>query len=186
MRTYDRGRETLPSSSAVQLEPSLLESVSPNENAPLGIHNASSPLINTNDQLSTISPVHTIRPTQYPSSQSRTNYPFPQTYTHGQPSPTQSDTSPRDSSPTNPRPILFEHFADRRTPQSEQLTPQCADSHLSTSSFSRAPSPHSQHSEKDRSRLTLPLPGVTGIVGTFKCDYVGCTAPAFQTQYLLK
>lgn len=42
--------------------------------------------------------------------------------------------------------------------------------------------------ERDRSRLTLPPPGIGGgslIMGTFKCDHTGCTALAFQTQYLL-
>ena len=185
MRTYDRGRETLPFLRAVQLEPSLPESVSPNENAPIDLHSSSSPLINISDKSSTTSPVDTTRPTRYPSPESRINYPFPQTYPHGPPSPTHSDTSPRDSSPTTPRPIHFD-YADRRTPQSEQLTPQSADSHLSTSSFSRAPSPHSQHLDKDRSRLTLPPPGMTGIVGIFECDHVGCTAPAFGTQHSLE
>ena len=186
MRTYDRGRETVPSLRAVQLEPSLPESMSPNENAPLGIRNSSSSLINSSGNSSTINSVDATRPTQYPSPQSRMNGLFPQTYPHGQPSPTYSDASPKDSPPISPPPAHFERHADRRTLQSEELTPQSAESHFSTSSFSTALSPHSQHLDKDRSRLTLPPPGMTGIVGTYKCDYVGCKAPAFQTQYLLK
>ena len=186
MRTYDRGRETLPSSRAVQPEPSLPEIIPPNENAPLGIHNSSSSLTNSSDNSSTINSVDATRPTQYPSPQSRMNGHFPQTYPHGQPSPAYSDASPRDSSPVSSPPTRFERYADRRTPQSEELTPQAAESHLSTGSFSTAPSPHSQDLDKDRSRLTLPPPDMTGIVGTFKCDHAGCTAPAFQTQYLLK
>ena len=187
MRTYERGRETMPSSRADQLEPSLPESLSPNENAPFSIHNSASPLINISDNSSTISSVDAVRPTQYPSPQSRMNGYFPQTYAHGQPSPVYSDASPRDSSTMSPRePIYPQHYPDRRTPQSEELTPQSAESHLSTSSFSTVSSPHPQHLDKDRSRLTLPPPPMTGMVETFKCDHAGCMAPAFQTQYLLK
>ena len=181
MRTYDRSRENLPPSRVVQLEPSLPENMSPNENAPLGIHNSSSPLIEISDNSSTISSVDATRPTRNPSPQSRMNGHFPQTYPHGPPSPVYSDTSPRDSSPISPPRTQFEHYADRRTPQSEELTPQSAESHLSTSSFSTAPSPHNHHLDEERKRLTL-----TGILGTFKCEHTGCTAPAFQTQYLLK
>ena len=166
MRTYDRGRETLPSLRLVQLEPSLPEPRSPNESAPLSIHNPSSPLVNISDDSSHISSVDATRPTQYASRQSRIHHHFPQIYPHGAPSPLHSDAEPRDSSPISPPPVHLERYADRRTPQSEELTPQAAESHLSTGSFSIAPSPHSQH------------------LGTFECDL--CTAPAFQTQSLLE
>ena len=190
MRTYERGRETVPSSSAVQLELSVPESLSSNENAPLSIHNSTSPLINISDNSSTISSVDAVRPTQYPSPQSRMNG-SSQSYPDSQPSPAYSDASPRDSSTRSPRePIYPQHYPDRRTPHSEELTPQSLESHLSTSSFSVPPSPtNPQHLDIDRSRLTLPPPGIgwgSLIMGTFKCDHAGCMAPAFQTQYLLK
>lgn len=181
-----KGQQNLPSLRAMQIEP-LLETRNPNENAAHAIHRSSFPLTNVSVNSSPISSVGATRPNQYPSPQSRINGHFPQTYPHGQPSPAYSDASPRDSSTMSPpgKPIQSQLYTDRRTPQSEELTPQSAESHLSTSSFSTAPSPHSQHLDKDRSRLTLPPPGINGIVGTFKCDHIGCTAPAFQTQYLL-
>ena len=93
MRAYERGRETVPSSRA-----SLPESLSINENAPLGIHNSASPLIDISDDWSTMSSVGATRPAQYPSPQSRVSDYFPQAYAHGQPSTAYSDASPRDSS----------------------------------------------------------------------------------------
>ncbi|KAL9129934.1 MAG: hypothetical protein Q9175_007152 [Cornicularia normoerica] len=184
------GQHSLPSLRAIQLEP-LLDGRSPNENAPLGIKRPPFPLSNgtaNSPPMSSIAP----RPTQYPSPQTRMNGHFPQPYPHGQPSPAYSDTSPRDSANMSPpgKPINSQYYLDRRTPQSEELTPQSAESHLSTSSFSTAPSPHSHHLDMDPSRPILPpLSGVAGgslIIGAFKCEHAGCTAPAFQTQYLLK
>lgn len=171
----------------MQIEP-LLETRNPSENAPHATHCSSIPLTNVSVNSSPISSVGATRPAQYPSPQSRMNGHFPQSYAHGKPSPAYSDASPRDSSTMSPpgKPIRPQHYTDRRTLQREELTPQSAKSHLSTRSFSTVPSPHPQHLDKDRSRLTLPPPPITGMVGTFKCDHARCTAPAFQTQYLLK
>ena len=183
-----KGQQNLPSLRAMQIEP-LLETRNPNENAPHAMHRSSFPLTNVSVNSSPISSVGATRPAQYPSPQSRMNGHFPQSYAHGQPSPAYSDASPRDSSTMSPpgKPIHPQNYADGRTAQSEELTPQSAESHLSPSSFSTVPSPHPQHLDKDRSRLTLPPPPpMTGMVGTFKCDHAGCMAPAFQTQYLLK
>ena len=184
------GQHSLPSLRAIQLEP-LLDGRSPNENAPHGISRPPFPLSNgtTNSPpISSIAP----RPAQYPSPQTRIDSHFHQPYPHGQPSPAYSDASPRDSAKMSPpgKPAHTQYYPGGRTPQSEELTPQSAESHLSTSSFSNAPSPNPQHLDMDRSRPILPpLSSMTGgplIIGAFKCEHVGCTAPAFQTQYLLK
>ena len=184
------GQHSLPSLRAIQLEP-LLDSRSPNENAPHGISRPSFPLSNgtvKSPPMSSIAP----RPAQYPSPQTRINGHFHQPYPHGQLSPAYSDASPRDSANMSPpgKPIHAQYVSGGRTPQSEELTPQSAESHLSTSSFSSAPSPHPHHLDMDRSRPILPpLSGMTGgplMIGAFKCEHLGCIAPAFQTQYLLK
>ena len=185
------GQHSLPSLRAIQLEP-LLEGRSPNENAPHGINRPPFPLSNgalNSPPMSSIAP----RPAQYPSPQTRINGHFHQTYPHGQPSPAHSDASPRDSANMSPpgKPVhSHQYFSGPRTPQSEELTPQSAESHLSTSSFSTAPSPHHRHLDLDQGRPILPpVSGMAGgplIIGAFKCEHAGCTAPAFQTQYLLK
>ena len=182
------GQRSLPSLRAIQLEP-LLDTRSPNENAPHSINRPPFPLSNgamNSPPISSIAP----RSAQYPSPQTRMNGNFHQSYPHGQPSPAYSDPSPRDSANMSPpgKPTHSQYQVSRRTPQSEELTPHSAEGHLSTSSFSPAPSPH--HLDMDRSRPILPpLSGMTGnppMMGAFKCEHAGCTAPAFLTQYLLK
>lgn len=185
------GQHSLPSLRAIQLEP-LLDSRSPNENAPHGGTRPRFPLGGngsaTSPSMSSVAP----RPAQYPSPQTRMNGPFHQPYPHGQPSPAYSEASPRDSNMSPPdKPPPHQFYSAGRTPQSEELTPQSAESHLSSGSFSTASSPHPAHlMDLDRSRPTLPplagLPGGSLITGAFKCEHAGCTAPAFQTQYLLK
>ncbi|KAF6240384.1 hypothetical protein HO173_001995 [Letharia columbiana] len=183
------GQHSLPSLRAIQLEP-LLDGRSPKENMPHGINRPPFPLSNTpvtSPPMSSIAP----RPAQYPSPQTLMNGHFHQPYPHGQPSPAYSDASPRDSANMSPpgKPIHSQYFPGGRTPQSEELTPQSAESHLSTSSFSTVSSPHPHPLDMDRSRPVLPpLSGMAGgslIIGNFKCEHAGCTAPAFQTQYLL-
>ncbi len=180
----DRSRPTRPRLSsiaeesslrAIQLAP-LLDGRSPNENAPHGTKRASFSLSNgtvNSRPMSSIAP----RPAQYPSIQTRTNGHFHQPYAHGQTSPAHSDVSPRVRDLANmspPEPVhSHQYFPDSRTPQSEELTPQSAENHLSTSSFGNAPSPN-------------PLSDATLIDGVFKCEHAGCTAPAFQTQFLQK
>ena len=183
------GQHSLPSLRAIQLEP-LLDGRSPSENVSRGISRPSFPpktaTVNS-PPMSSIAP----RPAHYPGPQTRISGQFHHSsYPHGQPSPAYSDASPRDSTVMSPpgKPVPSHHFhPGGRTPQSEELTPQSAESHLSTSSFSSAPSPNL---DMDRSRPILPpLSGVTGgslMIGAFKCEHAGCTAPAFQTQYLLK
>ena len=181
------GQQSLPSLRAIQLEP-LLDGRSPNENPPHVINRPPFPLSNgkvNSPPSSSIAP----RPVQFPSPQTRTNGQFHQHYSHGQPSPAYSATSPRDSANMSPpgKPNHSQYHAGGRTPQSEELTPQSAESHLSTSSFSSASSPHSHH--LDSRPILPPLSGIAGgslMVGAFKCEHAGCTAPAFQTQYLLK
>lgn len=55
--------------------------------------------------------------------------------------------------------------------------------------YSTETSPQSHHLDIDQIQPVLPpLSGMAGgslMVGAFKCEYTGCTAPAFQTQYLL-
>ena len=186
------GQQSLPSLRAIQLEP-LLDGLSPpNESVPHGMNRPPFPLSNgtvNSPPKSSIAP----RPAQYPSPQTRINGHYGhQSYPHGQPSPAYSDASPRDSANMSPpgKPIHPQYYPGGRTPQSEELTPQSAESHLSTSSFSTAPSPNPHQMDMDRSRPILPpLSGMAGgtlMTGTFKCEHAGCTAAAFQTQYLLK
>ena len=184
------GQQSLPSLRAIQLEP-LLDGRSPNETTPHGIHRPPFPLSNgtvKSPPMNSITP----RPVQYPRPQTLMNGHFHPNYPHGQPSPAYSDASPRDSANMSPpgKPIHPHYSAGGRTPQSEELTPQSAESQVSTSSFSTAPSPHLNHLDMDRSRPNLPPPlGMAGgslMIGAFKCEHTGCTATAFQTQYLLK
>ena len=184
------GQHSLPSLRAIQLEP-LLDGRSPNESVPHGMNRPPFPLSNGTANSPPMSSI-AARPTQYPSPQTRMNGHFHQPYPHGQPSPAYSEASPRDSATMSPpgKPIHPQYYPGGRTPQSEELTPQSAESHLSTSSFSTAPSPNPHHVDTDRSRPILPplsgMPGGSLMIGAFKCEHAGCTAPAFQTQYLLK
>ena len=48
-------------------------------------------------------------------------------------------------------------------------------------------SPNGDQSSMDESARKLPpLTASAALNGGFKCDHAGCTAPPFQTQYLLK
>ena len=184
------GQHSLPSLRAIQLEP-LLDGRSANETAAHGINRPPFPLSNGTMNSPPVNSIAS-KPIQYPSPQTRMNGHFHQPYTHGQPSPAYSDASPRDSVNMSPpgKAIHYQYYANGRTPQNEELTPQSAESHLSPSSFSTAPSPNPHHLDMDRSRPILPpLSGIAGaslMIGAFKCEHAGCTAPAFQTQYLLK
>jgi len=155
---------------------------------------------------STYSPPQAFKPPRtahYPSIQTRTNgfHGFPTT----EPSPasTVSDAShpsPRETyrpgqDPTSmsppgtfgpPRPIQSNGY----TPGSDVSvqTPQSAESRHSVSSFSTETSPGGDRMSIDGERPVLPLPSPNEpiVSGGFKCDYSGCIAPPFQTQYLLK
>ena len=178
---------------AIQLEP-LLDGRSTNENAPHDINRASSPLSNDTVNSPPMSPT-TPRPARYPHLQTRMNGHFHQPHTHDPPSPAHSDASPRAKdfahmSPPGKSYQSYQHFSGPRTPQSEELTPQSEESHLSTSSYSNAPSPHPRHLDWDQGRPILsPVSNMARgslIIGVFKCVHAGCTAAAFETQHLLK
>ena len=186
-------QQNLPSLRAIALEP-LLDGRSSSETASHGIGRHPFPMSN-----GTLNPSPVIsttpRPGHFPSPQTRINGHFNPNYSHGHPSPAYSDMSPKehDSATMSPpigKPALQGFYLNGRTPQSEELTPQSAESHHSSSSFSTAPSPHPHPIDVDRSRPTLPplagLPGGSLVNGSFRCEYTGCTAAPFQTQYLLK
>ena len=185
-------QQNLPSLRATVLEP-LLDSQSPNNNAPHGVARSAFPMSNGTLNSPPVTSIAT-RSGHYPSPQTRMNGQFGSSLSHGHPSPAYSDASPRERdsanmSPPTGKPVTQGYYSHGRTPQSEELTPQSAESQLSSSSFSTASSPH-HYSELDRSRPTLPplagLPNGPLLAGSFKCEYTGCTAAPFQTQYLLK
>ena len=187
------GQQNLPSLRALGVEP-LLDGRSPNEAA---THGPNRPPLHVGNSVLNSPSVNSIppKPGQFSTPQTRMSAQFSSPYSHGQLSPAYSDPSPRERDPANMsppvgKPISQAFVSNGRTPQSEDLTPQSAESHGSSSSFSTAPSPHGQQTEFERGRPTLPpLPGLPSgplITGSFRCDYAGCTAPPFQTQYLLK
>jgi hypothetical protein len=183
------GQQTLPPISKV-VDP-LFDSRSPNEVShgtslsPFSLSNGT----HNSPSISSITP----RPGHYPNPHTRMNGHFNSPYPHGVPSPAYSDASPRDStnmSPPTGKPASQVFFSNGRTPQSEELTPQSAESRHSGSSFSTVPSPHPHQMDAERTRPTLPpLVGLQSgplMTGSFRCDHAGCTAAPFQTQYLLK
>ena len=180
-------QQNLPSLRQIQLEPLL--DASRSSRSPYQMSNGT---VNSSP-MSAIAP----RPTQYPSPQSGVNGVFHQNSPYSQHSPSNSGASPSANMCPPGKPVSQAFYGNGRTPQSEESTPQSTVSHRSASSFSTAPSPHSQHMEADRAqpRTLPPLPTVnpnmpphTAIMaaGNFKCDYAGCNAAPFQTQYLLK
>ena len=137
--------------------------------------------------------------TSYPSPRSGMNSTFGGlTFVPGHPSPALSDTSPRDSTamsppdkPDRPGSLQFTQYQFKAgSTQSEESTPQSAQSSGSYSSTVPSPQIGGDQMEMERAgRLLPPLVAHQGppvMTGTFKCDYPGCTAAAFQTQYLLK
>ncbi|KAL6715720.1 hypothetical protein ACLMJK_006681 [Lecanora helva] len=186
-------QQNLPSLRDTVLEP-LLESRSPNETAP---HSMTRAGLSVNNGSLNSPPVNSMTPRsgQFPSPQTVINGHLNSSLSHGHPSPAYSDASPRDrdsgnmSQPTG-KPSSQAYYSHGRTPQSDELTPQSAESQLSSSSFSTASSPLHHQMEADRGRPTLPpltgLPNGPLLTGSFKCEYTGCSAAPFQTQYLLK
>ncbi|MCJ1439293.1 hypothetical protein MMC27_008685 [Xylographa pallens] len=132
------------------------------------------------------------------SIQSRTNCQFHHGYPTTEPSPasTVSEASPRDvyrhsQDPTSMSPpgkYARQFPINSMTPQSEVQTPLSAESLPSASSFSTETSPNGDRMSIDGDRPILPpLDASAPMVGAgFRCDYTGCTASPFQTQYLLK
>ena len=113
-------------------------------------------------------------------------------HSHGQLSPLPSEPSPRSALPGGDR-LGSARLPSKVSTQSELLTPQSAISYPGSSAFSTAGSPHrnDQPSEAERfSRQLPPLIAQSGATaqptGSYKCDYDGCNAAPFSTQYLLK
>lgn len=74
-----------------------------------------------------------------------------------------------------------------RTSQSEESAPLSAESYTSIGTFSSGASPIGDQAKIDgNQRIFPPLGSGSLMTGIFKCDHSGCTAPPFQTQYLLK
>ncbi|KAI4131845.1 MAG: hypothetical protein LQ338_001035 [Usnochroma carphineum] len=184
------GQQSLPSISAQLGE--LVDGPSPNESLP---NRSTFPMASgiQSPPMSGISPRHS----HYPSPQSRLHS-FPTPYPGAQPSPasTFSEVSPREpfhtshdltsmSPPGKPGPP---YYATVRTPQNDELTPQSAESYSGFKGFVAGISPNHDHSSIELNRRVLPpLPGTGPLAtGNFKCDFSGCTAAPFQTQYLLK
>ena len=136
-------------------------------------------------------------PPPYPLS-ARTNISFPAGYPATEPSPasTQSGPSPREpfapgQTPRSISPPL--KFGPRQYTGTQGLTPSdistpiSASSQASYRSLGTEPSPVSERMVLDSDRPILPpLPNGPLVAGGFKCEYPGCTAAAFATQYLLK
>ena len=134
----------------------------------------------------------------FPSSQTRMNGQFLPSYPSAQPSPvsTYSEPSPRDAyrqsidatSMSPPGKPERRFYSGGRASQSDEPTPASSESRQSTASTSNAETPLSAESiSNDGSRPILP-PLLSGgyVGGVFRCDFPGCTAVPFQTQYLLK
>ena len=132
------------------------------------------------------------------SIQSRTNGQFHHGYPTTEPSPasTVSEASPRDvyrhsQDPTSMSPpgkYARPFSMNSMTPKSEVQTPLSAESLPSANSFSTGTSPNGDRMSVDGDRPILPpLDASAPVVGpSFRCDYAGCNASPFLTQYLLK
>ena len=74
-----------------------------------------------------------------------------------------------------------------RTSQNEETAPLSAESYTSTATFSSGASQNGDQTKIDGNpRMLPPLGSGPLMTGIFKCAHSGCTAPPFQTQYLLK
>lgn len=129
----------------------------------------------------------------FPSPPNFLKPPQPITHAHGQLSPVGSDASPGSalSAPEGSGSSLLPQGNFGQSRQNELLTPQSANSYLGSQTFSTTGSPlRLEPPGPDQRGRELPLPvpnsGTSLLTGSFKCDYEGCTAPPFQTQYLLK
>lgn len=137
---------------------------------------------------------------QYPNLQTR-NYHHPYPPTAPQPSPSSasySSNSPRDFR-SGHDPMGLSHsgkpgsayYSNGTTPQSDEQGPLSAESNPTTASYSTDTSPNGDRMSIDTPRpITLPPLPAGGPLplanGGFKCEYNGCNAAPFQTQYLLK
>ena len=138
-----------------------------------------------------LSPPMSAKISRFPSPSSHSSSTFSPKFSHGHPSPAYSHPSPRDSTHMSPpsRPnVQLPPFVAR--PSSDALTPQSADSYTSSCNGGHSPKSATESIEIDRvGRVLPPLiphPGPPVLNGCFQCKFEGCTAPPFQTQYLLK
>lgn len=137
---------------------------------------------------------------QYPNLQTRTyHHPYPPTAPQPSPSSTSySSNSPRDFR-SGHDPIGLSHagkpgsayYNNGTTPQSDEQGPLSAESNPTTGSYSTDASPNGDRMSIDTPRpITLPPLPAGGPLplanGGCKCEFTGCTAAPFQTQYLLK
>ena len=137
-------------------------------------------------------------PPPYPPLSARSNGTYPTAYPATEPSPasTQSGPSPREPYATSQTPRSMSppsKFGPRQYSGTQGLPtevpmPMSAGSQTSYRSMGSEPSPVSERINIDPDRPILPpLTNGGPLVGSgYKCDYVGCTAQPFQTQYLLK
>lgn len=136
-------------------------------------------------------------PPPYPplSALNRGKYPV---YPATEPSPasTQSGPSPRESYTSGRTPRSMSpppKFGPRQYSGTQSLihsdapTPVSATGQTSLGTLCTEPSPVSERLNLNSDRPILPpLPNGPLVGGGFRCEVPGCTAPPFQTQYLLK
>ena len=139
-------------------------------------------------------------PPPYPSLSSRSNGPYQTAYPAAEPSPasTQSGPSPREQYAPSQTPRSMSppsKFGPRQYSGTQGLPtevpmPMSAGSQASYRSMGSEPSPVSERINMDSDRPILPPltngGPLVGGGGGYKCEYVGCTAQPFLTQYLLK
>lgn len=135
----------------------------------------------------------TSRPGRFPSPHGPlTTNSFSYSQSQQSPPGTYSETSPRNlqqcQDPTaSPLPkFQSTQFYGTRGPQSDDLTPLSAESFPSTGNFSADTSPSGDQMNIEGRPVLPPLTSIPLNSGSYKCDFDGCTAPPFQTQYLLK
>lgn len=136
-------------------------------------------------------------PTIGPHVQSISPPGIPSSWSHVSPVSANGDTSPQDAFvKTFSTPGAFPPTPgfQRRPSQASETSPQAY------GSVNAGPTPESDSTPGEGHRMsidvnsrTLPLPVMGGVqhipphgAGSFKCDFPGCNAAPFQTQYLLK
>ena len=157
------------------------------------VHQGRQPFVSANGSLNSPSKDPGLsRGNQYPTIQNRVNGHFPPGYPASHPSPasTLSEASSRETygksqEPTSMSPPSRYPPYDAITPQSDQApTPISADSYVSTGTFGSDTSQNGDRINTEEGRILSASGPLTG--AGFKCEYIGCTALPFQTQYLLK
>ncbi len=183
------GQQSLPPLHAINLEPLNDDIRANNLN-----HRQSFPLPNGSLHSPPMSSIAS-KMSPYPSRITSLNGHFPP-FSSNHPSPvTTFNESPRElyrpaSDPTSMSPPGKPNQPQNpsgRISQSEESAPLSAESYTSTGTFSSGASSIGDQAKVDGNQRTLPPLGSGPLMtGIFKCDHSGCTAPPFQTQYLLK